>query len=336
MPRFSRCAILSAALCAMSACSGETSVSADPIAADGAAGSRTTPRVSFDARRAFGYLEQICAIGPRIAGTEGMQAQQTLLEQHFTKLDGQVFYQEFDTSHPETGGPVRMRNLLVSWHPERQERILLCCHYDTRPRPDREPYPPNRDKPFLGANDGGSGVALLMELGHHIGNLQPTCGVDFVFFDGEELVYENTRDQDRYFLGSTYFAEQYRDRPPEFRYRGGVLLDMVGGKDFKAYYESNSLRYAPELTQSVWAAARAEGIREFIPRRKHEVRDDHLPLNRIARIPTCDIIDFDFPYWHLRNDIPEVCSGATLEKVARVLVRWIENVPTIPPVRKLR
>lgn len=318
-------------LVSLCACSGEPAASADRQPAE-----KRVSGIDFDAERAFGYLEQICAIGPRISGTQGMLDQQQILEKHFLTLGGEVFYQEFDTTHPETGGPVRMRNLMVTWHPDRQERVLVCCHYDTRPRPDREPYPPNRDKPFIGANDGGSGVALLMELGHHMAELEPTLGVDFVFFDGEELVYDNVRDQDRYFLGSTYFAEQYRDRPPGFQYRCGVLLDMVGGKDFKAYYESNSLRYAPELTQSLWATARAIGVREFVPRRKHEVRDDHLPLNQIARIPTCDIIDFDFPYWHLRNDIPAVCSGESLKKVALVVAAWLEDVPPIPPVRNVR
>lgn len=308
-------------------CSGEPGA-----AADGSAAAVRAAAVPFDADRAFRYLEQICELGPRITGSPGMQAQQRLLEQHFTALGAQLFFQEFDAAHPQTGVPVRMKNLIVSWHPERQERVLLCCHYDTRPRPDREPYPPNRDKPFLGANDGASGVALLMELGHHLPALQTTCGVDFVFFDAEEFVFD-PGSQDNYFLGSTYFAEQYRDRPPGFKYRCGVLLDMVGGKDFKAYYELNSLRYAPELTESVWAAAKVVGVKEFIARKKHEVRDDHLPLNQIARIPTCDVIDFDFPYWHLRNDIPAVCSGRTLEKVARVLVQWLQNVPAVPAVR---
>ncbi len=318
-------------LLSLCACSGEPGAEAR-----GPAAVIRSPGVPFDANRAFGYLEQICAIGPRMTGSEGMLAQQKLLEDHFTPLGPQLFYQEFDAPHPETGGPVRMRNLIVSWHPERQERVLLCCHYDTRPRPDNEPHLPNREKPFIGANDGGSGVALLMELGHHMRGLQTTCGVDFVFFDAEEFIFDATRDRDKYFLGSIYFAEQYRDRPPGFRYRCGVLLDMVGSKDFKTYYESNSLRYAPELTRSVWDAAKLVGVKEFIPRRKHEVQDDHLPLNQIARIPTCDVIDFDYPYWHLRNDIPAACSGESLEKVARVMVQWLQNVPEVPPVRVTR
>ncbi len=290
----------------------------------------------FDADRAFGYLETICDLGPRISGTEAMFRQQELIARHFTNLGVEVRTQDFDAPHPETGRPVRLRNLIVSWHPESTERVIICTHYDTRPRPDQEPYPPHRDEPFIGANDGGSGVALLMELGHHMPTLQPTYGVDFVFFDAEELVYDNERDRNRYFLGSTYFAKTYRDNPPQYRYVAAVLLDMVGSKDFRAYYESNSLRFAPELTRSVWEAARKAGVREFIPRRKHEVRDDHLPLNQIALIPACDVIDFDYPYWHRRNDIPAACSGETLKKVARVVATWLEDVPKIPPVRNVR
>lgn len=330
--RWTRTLGLLLCLAFLPACSEGPSASAGPKATP----ATRAPALPFDAARAFGYLEQVCAIGPRIAGTDGMLRQQQLLEKHFVDLGAQVFFQEFDTSHPQTGEPVRMRNLIVSWQPQAPERVLVCCHYDTRPRPDREPYPPNQDKPFIGANDGGSGVALLMELGRHMAAFKPACGVDFVFFDGEELVYDNTRDQERYFLGSKYFSEQYRDRPPGFTYRCGVLLDMVAGKDFKAFYESNSLRYAPELTRSVWDAAKRAGVKEFVPRIRHEVRDDHLPLNQIARIPTCDVIDFDFPYWHLRNDIPATCSGATMAKVARVLMEWLQNVPVVPPVRDAR
>lgn len=334
-----------AILLSLTACQQEPTASADGAAGaqSGATAGKSGPTAAapptavgafaFDAARSFGYLEQICAIGPRIAGTEGMQQQQQLLEKHFTDLGASVFFQEFDAPHPQTGLPVHLRNLIVTWHPDARERVFLCCHYDTRPRPDREPHPANRDKPFLGANDGGSGVALLMELGHHMRTLKPTLGVDFVFFDAEELVYDEQRDQQRYFLGSTYFAEQYRDRPPPFRYRCAVLLDMVGSKEFKAYYEGYSLQYAPELTKSVWDAAAKVGVREFVARRRHEVRDDHLPLNRIARIPACDVIDFDYPYWHLRNDIPAACSGETLRKVALVMATWLQQTPQLPPVR---
>jgi glutaminyl-peptide cyclotransferase len=281
-----------------------------------------------NAQRAFGYLQQVCALGPRISGTEGMARQQELLAKHFTDLGGVVSFQEWDTPHPVTGQPVRLKNMIVSWHPETQERVLLCCHYDTRPKPDEEQLPRYRESPFIGANDGGSGVALLMELGHFMPDLPVQLGVDFVFFDAEELIYQKPG---KFFLGSEYFATQYRDAPPPYRYRCGVLLDMVADKDLKIWQEVNSTRLAGFVTNSVWASAKATGVREFIAKRKHTVNDDHMPLNQIAAIPTCDVIDFDYPHWHKRNDLPAACSGESLAKVATVMRHWLQNVPPKPP-----
>lgn len=280
-----------------------------------------------DPQRAFGYLQDICNLGPRVSGTDGMTRQRELLEAHFTRLGGTVGYQEFDAVHPQTGAPVRLANMIVSWHPDRASRVLLACHYDTRPFPDRDPVPANRTRPFIGANDGGSGVALLMELAHHLPSIETPYGVDFVLFDAEELVYSS---RDKYFLGSTHFATRYRDAPPTHKYVCGVLLDMIGDKDLKIFQERYSLAYAPDVTRSVWSAAARIGVREFVPRRKHEVRDDHLPLNEIARIPTCDIIDFDYPHWHTRNDVPAACSGDSLAKVGRVLLEWLPHAPANP------
>jgi len=286
-----------------------------------------TQVIGFDADRAFGYLKQICDIGPRIAGSEGMQQQIELIDEHFTKLGAEVFHQEFSGPHPSTGQPVRLTNLIVSWHPEATQRVLLCCHYDTRPYPDREPLPANRTKTFIGANDGASGVALFMEMGHHMSKINAKYGVDFVFFDAEELIYDAERDRDKYFLGSTHFATQYRDRPPNFKYVAGVLVDMIGDKKLKIYYEGNSLEMARDVTRSVWESARKVRAKSFVARKRHTVRDDHLPLNEIARIPTCDLIDFDYPYWHTRSDVPEACSGESLAEVSQVLSQWLTEVP---------
>ncbi len=283
-----------------------------------------------DADRAFGYLQQVCALGPRISGTDGMARQQALLSQHFTGLGALVSFQEWDTPHPLTGQPVRLKNMIVSWHPETKERVLLCCHYDTRPKPDEEQLPRYRESPFIGANDGGSGVALLMELGHFMQGLPVKTGVDFVFFDAEELIYQKPG---KFFLGSEYFATQYRDAPPPYRYRCGVLLDMVGDKDLKIWQEVNSTRLAGFVTHSVWASAKATGVKEFIAKRKHTVNDDHMALNQIAAIPTCDVIDFDYPHWHKRNDLPAACSGESLAKVATVMRHWLQNVPAKPAPR---
>ena len=275
-----------------------------------------------DANRAMQYLQQVCDIGPRISGTEGMQKQQELIEQHFAKFPCQVQHQDFDVAHPETGEPVRMRNIIVSWHPEATQRVLLACHYDTRPRPDRELNPFQRNKPFIGANDGASGVALFMELAHQMPAIKPHYGVDFIFFDGEELVYDS---KDKYFWGSEYFAKQYRDQPPQHRYVAGVLVDMIADKNLNIFQEGNSLKYAPAVTQSVWKVAADLHETAFIGRRKHNLSDDHLPLNETARIPTCDIIDFDYPHWHTRNDVPAACSGESVVRVGRVLVTWLER-----------
>jgi Peptidase family M28 len=277
-----------------------------------------------DAARAKRYLEQICKIGPRISGSKGMQTQQKLLVDHFTKYGAKVSKQLFDGPHPLTGNPVRFTNLIVSWNPKAKERVLLACHYDTRPLPDEDRRNPRGT--FIGANDGASGVALFMEMAHHMKEIKPAYGVDFVFFDGEELVY-GAAPIDRYFIGSRYFASQYVKAPPKHKYVWGVVVDMVADRKLELYMEKNSLRLAPRLTKSIWATARRLGVREFIRRDKHEIQDDHLPLNQTAKIPSCDIIDFDYPYWHTTLDVPAKCSGASLAKVARVLLKWLEEVP---------
>ena len=137
------------------------------------AADRPTP-VPFDAKRALGYLEAVCKIGPRISGSDGMKKQQELLEKHFSKLGGKVEWQKFTARQRSQRGPVAMANLIVRWHPERQRRIILCSHYDTRPIADQEPDPRKWRDPFVSANDGGSGVALLMELANHIKDMKTT------------------------------------------------------------------------------------------------------------------------------------------------------------------
>lgn len=163
-----------------------------------------------------------------------------------------------------------------------------------------------------------------MEMGNLMPGLPVTRGVDFIFFDGEELV---VRNQGPYFLGSTYFAKEYRDHPPAYRYVAGVLVDMVGDRDLSLFIEKNSLRLAPGVTRSIWRTANSLGVREFHASTRHEINDDHIPLNEIARIPTCDIIDFDYPYWHTTLDLPNHCSGESLSKVGRVLLRWVCEPP---------
>jgi hypothetical protein len=278
----------------------------------------------FDADRAMGYLKAVCDIGTRVSGSDGMKKQQELLTKHFEGLGAKVTRQEFTATQRSEGREVAMANLVASWQPDKERRVILCSHYDSRPHADQETDPRKREQPFLSANDGGSGVALLMELGHAMKDLDAKVGVDFVFFDGEEYVF-NERDQ--YFFGSTHFAKQYREGKGKTRYVGAVLLDMVGGKDAHFPVEKYSFWKAPQLTQDVWRTAEELHCGAFLSGElsKVEVRDDHVPLNQ-GGIPAVDIIDFDYPHWHKLTDLPENCSGDTLEQVARVLSVWVQRV----------
>lgn len=285
---------------------------------------------AFDGKRAMEYLEEICKIGPRISGTEGMQKQQELLKKHFERLEAKVEFQKFTVRQVSRRQPVEMANMIVTWHPERDRRVLLCSHYDTRPIADQEDDRRNWTKPFVSANDGGSGVALLMELGNHMKDLKTQVGVDFVFFDGEEYVFNPSRESgDKYFLGSEHFATTYKRSKPKHQYAAGILLDMVGGKNAMFLGEPNSAFLARALLEDVWRVARTARSPLFINESgPFAVDDDHLALNRIAGIPTIDIIDFGFmsTHWHRLTDVPENCSGDTLAEVARVLSLWLQKV----------
>ena len=287
------------------------------------------PPSRFDAPIAFEHLTNVCAIGPRPSTSTGMQQQQAYLKEHFAAIGGAVTMQPFLVADPRTGDQARLSNMMVRWHPDRKRRLLLCCHYDTRPFPDRDPHNPTGV--FIGANDGGSGVAVLCELGRHIPAMSGNFGVDLLFFDGEEFVYVHRRDP--MFLGSTFFAQQYAAGNHDAKYEFAVLIDMVGDAKLQIKIEGNSLDYAGRLTRSIWAVAKKQNVREFVPRRGPRIRDDHLPLNTIARIPTCDIIDFDYPtpqsknaFWHTTQDTIENCSAESLEKVGRVLLEWVREM----------
>ena len=284
--------------------------------------------IPFNGARAYEYLKQLCAIGPRPSGSPGMAAQQKLLEDHFGKLGGKVHRQEFRSRHPLDGKPVAICNLIAQWYPERKHRILLCAHYDTLPYPMLDRVDPRGV--FVGANDGASGVALLMELAHEMSDLlerdQTEFGVDIVMLDAEEFIFS---PRGRFFLGSEHFARSYAagNLPYEGRYRWGVLLDMIGDADLRIEQEGNSMwwRDTRPLMAQIWATARRLQVREFVPKKGMEVRDDHVPLHNIGGIPICDLIDFDYPPWHTRGDTPDKCSALSLAKVGWVVREWLKT-----------
>lgn len=275
----------------------------------------------FDEKRAMGYLEAICRLGPRISGSEGMKKQQELLQKHFETLGAKVELQRFTGRQNSRPQPVELANMIVSWHPDRKRRVIFCSHYDTRPIADQEPNRRHWQEPFLSANDGGSGVALLMEMANHMKELKTTVGVDFVFFDAEEYIFE--REKDRYFIGSEHFATMWRRSREKPEYMAAILLDMVGGKNARFPGEQHSLFKAGALVEQVWRVAAQLKCSAFVTQVGPAVMDDHLALNEVG-IPAIDIIDFDYPHWHRLTDTPANCSGESLAQVAKVLGVWVQ------------
>ena len=175
----------------------------------------------------------------------------------------------------------------------------------------------------------------MMELAHLMKNIDGPVGVDFLLVDGEELVY---KEGEPYFLGSTWFAQKYAKEPPDYKYRWGVLLDMVGERDLQIYQEKFSATWheTRPLVKEIWDTAARLGVREFIPRVGYLVEDDHFPLRDTAKIPTCDVIDFvdraGSPpgYWHTTGDNPDACSGSSLAKVGWVIYEWLKEQKGAP------
>jgi glutaminyl-peptide cyclotransferase len=297
---------------------GRAAAQSSEFAADRPEPAKPAP---FDAKRAMDYLERLCKIGPRMSGTDGMKRQQELLEEHFKKLGGEVVWQRFTARQKSQKSPVEMANLVVRWHPDRPRRVILCAHYDTRPIADQEADPRKWRRPFVSANDGGSGVALLMELAHHMKDVKTEVGVDLVFFDGEEFYH---KPGDDYFFGSRHFAAEYTKGRMRHKYTAAILLDMVGGKNARFPVEGNSWFLAGALALEVWNLAEELGCAAFEKREGPVVDDDHLALNR-AGIPAIDVIDFSYPHWHRLSDVPANCSGDSLAQVAKVLSVWLQR-----------
>jgi hypothetical protein len=271
------------------------------------------------------YLRELCDIGPRISGSDGMRKQQERVKEHFEKLGAKVTFQKFEAKQRSQARPTAMANMIVTWHPDRDRRVLLCTHYDTRPIADQERDRRDWTKTFISANDGTSGVAWLMELGNHMKDLTLNVGVDFVLFDGEEYIFEPARERDEYFFGSKHFAHEYRRQAPKHRYLAGALLDLFAGTGASYPLEGNSMYHAGAVVEDIWKVADRLGVKAFKNQTGHTVEDDHLALNG-AGIPTVDIIDFDYPHWHRLSDTPDTCSEEAMSNVAKVLSVWIQRV----------
>lgn len=266
----------------------------------------------FNADRAFQLLVMQTDLGPRVPGSAAWQQFQSLAKGFFDSLG--VDYETQPFTYPDylRGDTVDLVNWIVHINPGKSNRILLAAHYDSRPRADYDPDTTLRSEPIPGANDGASGTAVLMHLCELMAASPPDAGVDLIFFDGED--YGPPGRSDQYLLGSTHYASNHKDD-----YDFGIVIDMIGDSDLDIYREVFSDRYVKNVNDLVWSTAARLGIPAFIDSLKYEVIDDHLPLIS-GGIPTIDVIDFDYPYWHTHADTPDKCSPASLAAVGRVLL----------------
>lgn len=284
---------------------------------------------NFNADSAYHFIEQQVEFGPRNPGSEGHQQTKKYLLEKLQSYAGErsVYAQEF-TSAGYEGDTLELSNIIAAFNTQSTDRILLSAHWDTRPRAEKDPD--NPEKPILGADDGGSGVGVLMELARTFQENPPPVGVDIVLFDGED--YGKEGDMGKYFLGSRHWAEN----PPVQGYspKFGILLDMVGGQNAQFPKEGNSTMFALAVVNELWAIAEEKGYGNlFIDKEGNAISDDHVVVNRILGIPMIDVIRHtpspdgaEFaPYWHTHEDDMDIISKETLNGVGHVLMELIYN-----------
>ena len=271
-------------------------------------------RHEFDGEQAMRYVEAQMAFGPRIPNTEGhRQTGDWIVEQLKARCDS-VEVQAF-THVSVAGDTLHLRNFIGRFRPEARDRILYLAHWDTRPHADRSANLADQQKPVPGADDGASGVAVLLGVADALKKNAPAAGVDLLFVDGEDYgSFEVNKDV---LLGARYYAAHLAaDAHPLF----AVLFDMVGDQQPEFLVEGNSLAKAPEVVERVWGKARELGYeRYFRSTDQGAITDDHVPLQD-AGVHAIDIIDLDYPYWHTTEDTADKLSAKSLQIVGDVAV----------------
>ena len=275
------------------------------------------PSNNFDGSNAYKYLKEQCKFGARDPGSMGHKKCLNYLTVELNKYADRVTQQSF--SYPLRRGrkPVKMANIIANFEIDNRNRILLCAHWDTRPWADQDEDSAMHNKPVIGANDGASGVAVLLEIARLIHKNPPPYGIDIVLFDGED--YGSYGDNNSWAIGSRVFAQR---KSGSYNPIFGILIDLIGDKNQEIYIEQNSMRFAPDIVNRVWKTAAELGIYEFIPEPRFEVMDDHVRLLEVG-IKCINIIDFDYKYWHTIEDTPDKCSPQSLSNVGRVLMSVI-------------
>ena len=284
----------------------------------------------FCADSAYQYCQAQCDFGPRTMNSKAHDdCEQWIIrkfqEYGMTVIPQKTVLQGYD------GTSLKCTNIIASYKPELSDRILLCAHWDSRPWADNDPDEANWHKPVMAANDGASGVAVMLEVARQL-SVNINLGVDFICFDAEDYGFpqwETGEDPgDTWALGSQYWsANLHKDG---YTARFGILLDMVGGQGAQFYQELMSKYYASKIVDKVWKAASVVGYGSYFPLKEGSgITDDHLPVNTVAKIPTIDIIphypacrESSFgPTWHTVNDDMAHIDKTTLQAVGQTIIQ---------------
>ena len=274
---------------------------------------------AFNGKTAFTYIERQMSFGPRIPGTPGAKATGDWIQSHLATRADTVIVQQI-RHVTRRGDTLRLRNFFARFNPAASERVLLLAHWVTRPHSDQSQNLGQQRLPVPGANDGASGVAVLLGVADALKQRAPAMGVDLLFVDGED--FGDFADSNDVLIGSRWFAAH---QPPGYQPLFAVLFDMVGDKDLQIYQEGNSLAVAPEVVQRVWRVAADLGYaRNFQPSVKHTLTDDHVSLQNVG-IHAIDVVDFDYPFWHTTEDTIDKVSAASLQIVGDVAVALVRQ-----------
>lgn len=314
----------------LTSCSNERSSSKDSSAEQGSATTNRTEKEDklFSADSAYSYIAHQVSFGPRVPNTEGHKACREWLVQKLSSFGAQVVRQE-TTVTAHDGKKLDITNIIGSFNPDNPNRILLLAHWDTRPIADHDSNENLRSEPILGADDGGSGVAVLLEIARQLQKSNTSLGIDILLADAED--YGVSNDEESWCLGSTYWSKN----PHVANYRAdwGILLDMVGAKGAKFRWEIFSKIHAPYLLTAIWDIAYRLGYGSlFIQADGAALTDDHVPVIKNLGIPTINIVNYDpnrpngfGGHWHTHKDDLENIDPTVLEAVGHTVMTFLKQ-----------
>lgn len=286
----------------------------------------------FDADSAYNYIAQQIAFGPRVPGTKSQQETALWLQNELSRHGAKVYVQNSEAKVFD-GKTIPIINIIGSINPEAKSRVLLISHWDCRPFSDEDSDSSKHNQPVDGANDGASGVGVLLEIARLVGQQSPKVGIDIFLCDAEDYGapdwFKGLHREEYWALGTQAWCK--KPHVDGYRANYGILLDMVGAKDATFYREYFSDRYASDVVNRVWGTAANLGLSNyFINESGSGITDDHVFVNRLLGIPTIDIIDTRhdgdgafYPYWHTSGDTLDKIDRETLAAVGNLLISLI-------------